>query len=318
MIRLLFFVFLVSVNSWAQQAQMNVAMIKALHNNPSKNYAVLVKGNVNTVKEFTSSHNGLFKYNAGAISSVILSGQAIQALAKNPQIKQIEYYVNHLRTLDDTSNIKNNVLKIHNGVSPLPQAYDGKGVIFGLIDTGMDFTHPDFKDSTGKSRIKWFWEQGAGYTGGDIPQPFNYGQEWNNQQLDNGLSTFIDYGSYGHGTRVAGVAVGNGKANISYKGTAPKAEIMCVAVDFNSNGPVILDAVNYLVDKANTANQPLVINLSLGDYYGSHDGQDLQAIAIDNLTANIPGRCVVAAAGNAGNIPFHLKYNVTADTNFTF
>ena len=323
MIRLLFLSFLVSINSIAQQAQMNVALIKALHNNPLKTYAVLVKGNVAVVKDFTSTHNGLFKYNAGNISSVCLSGQAIQALAKNPQIKQIEYYVNHLRTLDDTSNIKNNVLKVHQGVAPLPQSYDGSGVIFGFIDTGIDFRHPDFKDSTGKTRIKYLWVQqphynGGQYTGGNTPQPYNYGMEWNNLKIDSGLCDFQDSVAFAHGTRVAGIAAGNGRANSMYKGVATKADIMCVAIDFNSNGPVIADAVNYLVDKANATNQPLVINISLGDYYGSHDGQDLQAVLIDNLTANIPGRCVVAAVGDAGNIPFHLKYNVTADTNFTF
>ncbi len=318
MIRLLILSIFISVTCAAQQSKMNVALIKALYSNPSKTYAVLVKGNVSVVKDFVSLNKGYFKYNAGNISSVILSGQAIQALAKNPQIKQIEYYINRLRTLDDTSNIKNNVLKVHQGAAPLPQAYDGTGVIFGLIDTGIDFTHPDFKDSTGKSRVKWFWDQNTGTTGGDVPQPFNYGREWNNQQLDSGLSDFIDYGSYGHGTRVAGIAAGNGKGNAMYKGIATKADIMCVAIDFSNNGPVISDAVNYLVTKANAANQPLVINLSLGDYFGSHDGQDLQAQIIDGMTANIPGRCVVAAAGNAGQYSFHLGYTVNSDTNFTF
>ena len=318
MIRLLFLFVFISVTCAAQQSKMNVALIKALHRDNTKTYPVLVKGNADVVKEFTSSHNGYFKYNAGSISSVILNGKAIQELAKNPQIKQIEYYINRLRTLDDTSNIKNNVLKVHQGAAPLPQAYDGKGVIFGLIDTGMDFTHPDFKDSTGKSRVKWFWDQNTGTTGGDVPQPYNYGQEWNNQKLDSGLSDFIDYGSYGHGTRVAGIAAGNGRGNSIYKGIATKADIMCVAIDFSNNGPVISDAVNYLVTKANALNQPMVINLSLGDYFGSHDGQDLQAQIIDGMTANISGRCVVAAAGNAGNYDFHLGYTVNADTNFTF
>ncbi len=318
MIRLVFFILIISNACFAQYSKMNTALIKALYTDISKTYPVLVQGNVGTVKSFTSSHNGTFKYNAGNISSVCLSGQAIQQLAENPQIKRIEYYINHLRTLDDTSNIKNNVLKVHQGVAPLPQAYDGTGVIFGLIDTGMDFTHPDFKDNTEKSRIKWFWDQSTGYTGGDIPQPYNYGQEWNNQELDSSLSTFIDWGSYGHGTRVAGIAVGNGRGDSIYKGIATKADIMCVAIDFSSNGPVISDAVNYLVNKAIIANEPLVINISLGDYYGSHDGLDLQAQIIDGMTANIPGRCVVAAAGNAGNMPIHLQNTVNADTGFTF
>ena len=317
MIRLLFFTLLLSVTCLAQQAQMNVALIKALRTNASKSYPVLVKGNVNVVKEFTASHNGFFKYSTGSISSVILSGQAIQQLAKNHQIKQIEYYVNHVRPLDDTAIIKNNVLKIHNGVAPLPQAYDGKGVIFGLIDTGIDFTHPDFKDSTGKTRVKWLWDQTKALAP-NTPQPYNYGQEWNNQQIDSGLCTHQDMYAFAHGTRVAGVAAGNGNFNPIYKGIAPKTDIICAAIDFNNNGPTILDGLHYLVEKAVSLNKPFVINISLGDYYGSHDGQDLQALAMDSLMANIPGRCLVAAAGNAGNNPYHLQYTVTADTNFTF
>jgi subtilase family protein/type IX secretion system substrate protein len=323
MIRFVFFTFFISVACFAQYSKMNTTLMKALHTNISKTYPVLVQGNVGVVKDFTSSHNGYFKYSAGNISSVCLTGHAIQQLSKKTQIKRIEYYVNHLRTLDDTSNIKNNVLKVHQGASPLPQAYDGTGVIFGFIDTGIDFRHPDFKDSTGKTRIKWLWVQqpnytGGAYTGGDIPAPYNYGMEWNNQKIDSGLCGFQDSVAFAHGTRVAGIAAGNGKADSSYKGVATKADIMCVALDFSSYGPVISDGVNYLVNKATLANKPLVINISLGDYYGSHDGQDLQALLIDSLTANIPGRCVVAASGDAGNIPIHLQYTVNADTNFTF
>ncbi len=323
MIRAVFFTFFIYTSCFAQYAKMNTALMKALHTNISKTYPILIQGNVSVVKDFTSSHNGFFKYSAGNISSVCLTGQAIQKLSKNPQIKRIEYYVNHFRTLDDTSNIKNNVLKVHEGASPLSQAYDGTGVIFGLIDTGIDFRHPDFKDSTGKTRVKWLWVQqpnytGGAYTGGDIPEPFNYGMEWSNQKIDSGLCGFQDSVAFAHGTRVAGIAAGNGNADSIYKGVATKADIMCVALDFNSNGPVISDGVNYLVNKATLANKPLVINISLGDYYGSHDGQDLQALLIDSLTANIPGRCVVAASGDAGNIPIHLQYTVNADTNFTF
>ena len=317
MIRFLFFAFLISATCTAQQAQMNVALIKALHSNPVKAYPVLIKGNVNVVKDFTASHNGFFKYSSGNISSVVLSGQAIQQLAKNPRIKQIEYYVNHTRPLDDTCLIKNNVLKIQSGAAPLTQAYDGAGVIFGLIDTGIDFTHPDFKDSTGKTRVKWLWDQTKA-TASNTPQPYNYGQEWNNQQIDSGLSTHQDLYAFGHGTRVVGIAAGNGNHNPIYKGLAPKAEIMVAAINFSSNGPVILDAMHYLVTKAVAANKPFVINISLGDYYGSHDGQDLQSLAMDSMIANIPGRCLVVAAGNAGNDPFHLQYTVNADTNFTF
>ena len=53
---------------------------------------------------------------------------------------------------------------------------------------------------------------------------------------------------------------------------------------------------------------PCVINTSIGDYYGSHDGKDLAALLIDDLITQKNGRVLVAAAGNGGNIPFHLSY----------
>jgi subtilisin family serine protease len=306
-----------AAGAWAQSVRMNATLIKALHSDKNKTYAVLVKGDVNLVKNFTKQHQGLFKYNCGPISSVCLKGNDLIELAGKKNIDRIEYYEKCAQPLDDTSIIKNDVLKIHNGVSPLPGSYDGKGVTFGFVDTGIDFTHPDFKDSLGKTRIKWIWDQTLS-TGGVTPQPYNYGQEWDNVQIDSGHCTHDDIYDMGHGTKVAGIAAGNGNTNVIYKGLAPKADIICAALDFSSTGPVVLDGINYVVSKAVALNQPFVLNLSIGDYFGSHDGKDLQAQGIDALFANIPGRCVVAAEGNSGDQAIHLQNTLGADTNFTF
>ncbi len=304
---------------FSQSTRMNAYLIKALAKDATQSYAVLVKGNVSYIKQFTESHQGLFKYNCGEICSIVLKGTDIQLLAKTKQVSRMEYYeAGHVRPLDDTSIIKNNLLKIHNGQTPLPQAYDGTGVTFGLVDTGIEWRHPDFTDSTtGKTRIKWIWDQNHAIAA-NTPQPYNYGQEWDNTKIDSGLCPHNDFYDVGHGTKVAGIAAGNGNTNAIYKGHAPKTDIICVALNFSSPGPVVLDGINYLVSKANAMGQPFVLNLSIGDYYGSHDGLDLQAQAIDAMFANVPGRCAVAAAGNAGNYPFHLKYNLGTDTNFTF
>ncbi len=313
----IFFGLFAVATSYAQTTCMNALLIKTLHNDVTKTYGVLVKGDVAKVKMFTKEHQGLFKYNCGNISSVCLKGTDLLQLAKSNFISRIEYYEKCARPLDDTSIIKNNILKIQSGAVPLTQGYDGKGVTFGLVDTGIDFTHPDFKDSTGKTRIKWLWDQTQPMAV-NTPQPYNYGQDWNNVQIDSGHCIHIDSYDVGHGTKVTGVAAGNGNTNVIYKGLAPKTDIICAALDFSSTGPVVLDGINYVVTKAISLGQPFVLNLSIGDYYGSHDGLDLQAQAIDALFANIPGRCVVAAAGNAGNVPFHLQYNLSIDTNFTF
>ncbi|GIV29362.1 MAG: hypothetical protein KatS3mg028_0428 [Bacteroidia bacterium] len=57
----------------------------------------------------------------------------------------------------------------------------------------------------------------------------------------------------------------------------------------------------------------------MGDYYGSHDATDLQSQMIVSLISNQPGRLMCAAAGNAGNIKYHVKYNAaSSDTLFTW
>jgi len=302
----------------AQNQVMNVFLLKALRSDATKSYPVLVKGNIAFVKQFTEARQGLFKYHCGEISSIVLTGSDLTLLAGTGKVSRIEYYERTAKPLDDSSIVKNNILKIHNGVSPLPQAYDGTGVTFGLVDTGIDWNHPDFKDSTtNKTRIKWIWDQTKAVAA-NTPQPYNYGQEWDNTKIDSGLCTHDDIYDVGHGTKVAGIGAGNGNTDSIFRGHAPKADIICVALNFSATGPVVLDGINYLVTKANAMGQPFVLNLSIGDYYGSHDGKDLQAQAIDALFGNVPGRSVVAAAGNAGNYSFHLGYGLSPDTNLTF
>jgi subtilisin family serine protease len=100
---------------------------------------------------------------------------------------------------------------------------------------------------------------------------------------------------------------------------APKADIIVVAMDFNRPGFTISDALQYIITKSQLLNKPVVINASLGDYYGSHDGSDLETQLINGLISNVPGRALVAACGNAGRVKFHVGYNViNTDTNFTW
>ncbi|HMT27760.1 MAG TPA: S8 family serine peptidase, partial [Bacteroidia bacterium] len=154
----------------------------------------------------------------------------------------------------------------------------------------------------------------------NTPAAYGYGQEWNNTEIDAGMAASSnDVQGFGHGTHVTGIASGDGSANGKNKGVAPGADIIEVAFDFNNiTDPTYMDAVDYIFTKAQLLGKPCVINASLGDYYGSHDGYDLQSQMISNLLNLQPGRAMVAAAGNAGTLPFHLGYNVTSDTSFTW
>ncbi|MBL0103977.1 MAG: hypothetical protein IPP51_09635 [Bacteroidetes bacterium] len=60
------------------------------------------------------------------------------------------------------------------------------------------------------------------------------------------------------------------------------------------------NAVEYIFNKAQQLGKPCVINASLGDYIGSHDGLDLESQYISNLLNQQAGRALVAAAGNVG------------------
>ncbi|MFM9053075.1 MAG: S8 family peptidase, partial [Bacteroidota bacterium] len=244
----------------------------------------------------------------------------LDRLAAHAGLIRIEGVDRSLQPMNDQLIISSHVQEVHLGFN-LPQAYQGQNVVMGVIDEGIDFTHPDFRDEFGRTRIKFLWDQSLqNQDTSSQPQPYGYGKEFEGQQID--TSTEHSDSRFSHGSHVAGIACGSGNALNNYKGVAPKADIIIVKMDFNKPDNEFLsnfvDAVKYVFDKAESMSKPVVINASLGTYFGSHDGKDIQAQAIDYLVTQRPGRALVAAAGNAGNVPIHMSSQVTSDTNFTW
>lgn len=257
-------------------------------------------------------------YKSGNIYAATSTLGDLKKLAALKQVLRIEHTAHKLRLMADTCLVRNRIKNIHDGLPPLTQAYDGTGVIVGIIDSGTDFSHPDFKDANGKSRINYLWDMNKPLAA-NTPTLFGYGQEWTNTEIDLGQCTHDDLAHYGHGTASSGIAAGNGLAINHYKGMAPKANIIVVALDFNDPNHTIADAVQYIFAKAAQMGKPVVINASVGDYDGSHDGTDLESKIIDTMITQSTGRALVAAAGNAGHIPFHVGYNISAaDTGFSW
>lgn len=282
------------------------------------NFDVLIEGDINRLIVQQDALGIKVKYHANNVACVNLNINAISSLLELKIVKYIEYIEPHKKVMNDTMVVRNRIKPVKQGLAPLTMAYDGTGVIVGIIDSGCDFNHPDFKDASGNTRIKFLWDQ-AIVTPTNIPMPFGYGQEWTAAQINLGVCTHSDVAYYGHGTGVTGIATGNAKACGTHEGCAPKADIVVVALDFNRAGPTVADGVQYIVNKAAIIGKPFVINASVGDYYGSHDGTNSEAKLIDGLIAGIPGRAMVGAAGNAGNIKYHTKNNVVpTDTNFTW
>jgi len=306
------------------QQKLNFRIASLLANPQTRTMSVnaLVEGDVHAISQFTTTHQGVFRYSSGNIATVKLPVTELQLLSQMGYTRRIELagYPNSIQVpLNDSMRSVTGVNAVHMGAPPLTQGYTGKDVVVGIIDTGVDFSHPDLQDSSGNTRIKFLWDQSKPLSA-NTPVNYGYGQEWNNTDIDAGLAaSHNDLAYYGHGTHVTGIASGDGSAVNKNQGVAPQADIIVVAFDFNNiTDPTYLDAVDYIFNKAQLLGKPCVINASLGDYYGSHDGQDLQSVAISNLINQQSGRVIVAAAGNAGTIPFHLGYDITSDTTFTW
>lgn len=202
-----------------------------------------------------------------------------------------------------------------NGGSGSPPVYSGRagqGIIIGDVDTGIDFTRPDFQDSTGKTRILYIWDQND--EAGPGPAGFSYGSEWTKSQIDDTPGAIRHQDTNGHGTSVAGVLIGNGSetgcSQPAYRhvGMAPLAEFIEVATDMSDAG--IIDGVNYIFQKAAALGKDCVVNLSLGGQAGPHDGSDDFGTAINALTG--PGRIVVASAGNDQQDRIHGRLTTTS------
>lgn len=178
--------------------------------------------------------------------------------------------------------------------------YTGKGVIVGVIDTGIDWKHPDFRTVDGTSRILYIWDQMV-QTPGQTPMDYEYGTEWTKAHIDSGQCQEMD--ASGHGTHVASIIAGDGRNRHQFTGVAPEAEIIVVKSGFADAD--VLDAANYIFSRAAELNKPAVINMSFGGHWGPHDGTTLMDQGIDELLDQ-PGRAVVAGAGNSGSDTKHL------------
>lgn len=225
----------------------------------------------------------------------------------------------------DKSLVEMKVDKVHQG-QVNGTAYKGKGVIVGIIDSGIDWKHEDFRSNSDntKSRILFLWDQTDERS--DVgPASFNYGAEYSqadiNDELDGSpAGKVLEKDISGHGTHVAGTAAGDGSASSGkYTGVAPEADLIIVkGGDGGFTTSNIVNGISYIIQKAATLGKPVVINMSLGGHDGSHDGTSTEEIAVNGVLNNAAGKQIVIAAGNEGNDGIHYDATVTQSGSKTF
>lgn len=290
--------------------------------------SVIVKGDLSDIKSVCEEMSINYKYGYANLASVSLQKSKLEPFYDALGKVKIEIPVGKAHVLMDTALIHNNITQVHSGLSPLMQAYKGTGVIIGILDSGIYFEHDDFKNADGTTRIRYIWDQNVN-TPSNPPAPYNFGQEWSWQDINNGACNHVEPANqFGHGTTVAGAACGNGLATGTHIGVAPESDIIAVAVDYYGNDWLSnsVDAIDYVFKKADALGKPCVINTSYGSYFGSHDGKDFASQLIDALIDERSGRALVASAGNGNNIgntnasyiETHLSYELSTDTNFTW
>jgi subtilisin family serine protease len=185
----------------------------------------------------------------------------------------------------------------------------GEGVIVGVVDTGIDYLHLDFRfdeDGDGfeeSTRIASIWDQTQGFFG------TYYGRSEIESDIAAGAgpsSGFVrQHDNEGHGTRVAGILSSDGSSSTSgMVGIAPGADLIVVKTPFYTTD--ILAGVEYIFDQATLRGVPAVVNLSLGGHAGPHDGTSLFEQGLDELVDR-PGRVIVVSAGNEGDEQIHVS-----------
>lgn len=199
--------------------------------------------------------------------------------------------------------------------SPEDLNLSGQGVIIGIIDSGIDYTHPDFRNEDGTSRILYMWDQTET---GKIPSGFTHGAEYTNEDINAALSSSNPYelvpeiDTIGHGTAVAGIAAGNGRSsNGENAGVAPKASLIIVKLGEKglpsfARTTEFMRALKYIIDKAKELKMPLAINISYGTNDGPHNGQSLFEAFIDDMAQNWK-TSIVVASGNEGAAGHHYE-----------
>lgn len=215
---------------------------------------------------------------SGGYAIVTLPQTDVDALALLPQVEYIEKPKRLYFEVDAG--------RAASCISPLqtPQyGLLGSGVLVAVIDSGIDYFHPDFRNEDGSSRILTMWDQTVQ---GRAPEGFVTGAEYTKEDIDEALNAGSREAAYaivperdlnGHGTQVTGIAAGNGRSSGGrYRGVAPESDLIIVKLGVPREGGFprtteLMQAMEYVIRKSEEYGRPVAVNLSFGNTYGSHE-----------------------------------------------
>ena len=240
---------------------------------------------------------------------VTIKESLIERLSEFPQIEYIEKPKRLFFSVENG--------KIASCIPPVqrpPYNLTGRGVLVGVIDSGIDYANPVFQNADGTTRIRNLWDQSLSQ---NPPEGYLIGTEYTSEQINEALrqptmqerrQIVPSQDISGHGTAVAGVAAGGSN---EYRGVAYESELIVVKLgipklDGFPRTTELMQAIDYVVRKALEYQMPVAVNISFGNTYGSHDGNSLLEQFIQDI-ANRWKSVICIGTGNEGNTAGHVS-----------
>ena len=238
----------------------------------------------------------------------------VQSIPELYRIPEVEYF-----ELPKTMSylLQNSLSRVC--ISPVQQktsfGLSGKDVLVGIIDSGIDYTNPDFRNPDGSSRILYLWDQTLT---GTPPTGFRSGALYTKEDLDRALKSDQPYADVpsqdlvGHGTAIAGIIASNGRGSGSMRsGAAPEVGLVIVKLGSAdrpgfSRSTEIMRAVKFVIDTARDLGMPIAVNISYGTNEGAHDGNSLFERYLDSEAGRWKNVLCVAV-GNEGSSGHHYR-----------
>ena len=238
----------------------------------------------------------------------------VEQVANLDVVKQIAISQIAQKYTDQAKNVTK-AYQAWNGINNgLPQNYKGTGVVVGVIDTGMDFNHRFFFDSSGNNRVKAVYMPNATEAnGGTAPQVGTStlpGYHYTTPAQIANLTT--DYNAESHGTHTAGCAGGSIVGN--YGGMAPDCDIVMCGLGDNLSQTAIVNSAKYIANYAKTQGKPCVISISLGSNTGPHDGSSYICRAYDQVATQY-GAVILLSSGNEADAAGYATRTLSSDND---
>lgn len=198
---------------------------------------------------------------------------------------------------------------------------DGKDIVIGIVDTGIDILNEEFLNEYGRTRIKYVWDQSVNSSSGDsyageFPFGTYYTEEQLNRFVEEGNSVLR--GEDNHGNYLASIAAGRNN------GIAVNSDLVVVKLkqakgnlkelygvrqgEAYSEADIML-AIAYILQCSYRLRKTVSILIGFGTNSGSHTGSAALEAYINNIGI-LRGVCVSVAGGNEGAAGHHTEGDI--------